>query len=210
MGHEIKEGSIRVKEILLSSRTDNMISTTLFHNIKNKRLRINIKDGDPILLTNVAGASDGSLADHIPPGMRYFSLVTKDSLVAQGAVKVNDHVDILAHIKLPGRKLTTFTILEDVTVVSIADQGNWNSGGSSQRGNSIGFYVTPEDIEFLTFAQKQGSFSVSLRNPDDVAKMKRENNRVGVDYNTFLDHRTIIDASGGGKLDVVQGKINEK
>jgi Flp pilus assembly protein CpaB len=120
--------------------------------------------------------------------------------LAYGWVKPNDHVDILAHLELPGRGSTTLTVLQDVTLVSVGSATILSETGKIS-GGDISFFVDPEEYELLSFAEQKARFSVSLRNPKDL---KVRDSSQGIDMNAFLDSRRIKKASGGGALDVIE------
>ena len=157
-----------------------------------------------MLLTAVEGGLNGtSVVEKIPPGKRLFTLSVSDTNLSYGFIRPNHHVDILAHIDLPDRGLTTFTVLEDVTVISVGA----NTVGSNSKedgGATISFFVDAKDMELLSFAQKKGEFSLSVRNGKDLTKLS---SRRGVDMKDFLDNKFIQNASGGTELEVtVKGK----
>lgn len=178
------------------------------------RLAVAVKRNDPILLSMVQGAADAAgIADKIPPGKRLFTLTITNKAAGYGFVNPNDHVDVIANIELPGRGLTTFTILQDVTLVSVGARSVLDDE-VRQGGTDVSFFVAPEDFEMLSFAQKRGNFSLSLRNPKDVGMLSRTTpagERVGIDIERFLDHGVIAEASGGGALTVtVEGETARK
>jgi len=166
-----------------------------------------IQAGDPILLTYLQGNDKNSLAYKIPVGKRFFTLNIKDKMISNGWISPNDHIDILATINLPDRGETTFTILQDITLVTVGKNSSWQKQ-KANGGSEIGFFVTPKQFEVLSFAGRKGTFSVSLRNPEDtnLAQSKVGFGDQGVDMGNFLDSQIIRKASGGGNLKVTIGK----
>ena len=114
-------------------------------------------------------------------------------------MRPNDHVDIISSMSLSARGETTFTLLQNVTLVTVGKSTSW-SNAKGPTGSEIGFFVTPDEFELLSFAQKKGSFSVSLRNPEDISISvdKEKLGSDGVDLGKFLDSKIIRSASGGG------------
>jgi pilus assembly protein CpaB len=209
----LDRSSVIESEVLASSVSTNMVSSEESESVLGRRLAIETKKGDPILLTTVEGAGyKDSIAAKIPAGKRLVTLQIKDKVAGNGWIKPNDHVDIVANLELPGRGHTSFTLLEDVTLISVGKSTVWEDGKSSA-GAEIGFFVTPEEVEFVNFAQERGEFSLSLRNPKDIKQRgtsRSDMGSAGVDMTNFLDHSSVRGASGGGALPVyVKGQKKE-
>lgn len=203
-GSKIDATAVSAAERLSEGVTENYVPATedMVNVLINKSTAIDLKAGDPILLSSVQGASDASrLAEKIPPGKRLFTLTIGAKAAGYGWIRPNDHVDVIANIVLPERGNTTFTVLEDVTLVSVG-ASTIMDGDRRATGTDVSFFVSPDDFEALSFAQQKGSFTLSLRNPKDVST-PRQGQR-GVDINGFLDHRSISGASGGGALSVTE------
>lgn len=194
-------------EMLVSNMTANTVDSESLETAVGRRMTIELKQGDPLLLSAVEGVSTSTVASKIPPGKRLATLQIADRAAGNGWVKPNDHVDIIAAMEIPGRGKTTFTLMQDVTLVSVGKATVWEKGASSQ-GSEIGFYVSLDELEFLRFAQEKGEFSLALRNPNDVANKEansRDLGRAGMDMRKFLDSTPVSQASGGGALPV---KVN--
>ena len=202
---EIHIGMLTRGGRLTSGVTANLIPATDqgLQKILGKTLSIDLRAGDPLLLSAVQGATGATrLAETIPPGQRLFTLTIGSKQMSYGWVKVNDHVDVLASVNLPERGPTTFTLMEDITLVSVGASNVLSRSGEST-GTDVSFFVTPEEAEMLHFAQEKGSFTLSLRNPVDIGKVRVGS--TGIDTNAFLDHDRINKASGGGALKVIEG-----
>ncbi len=204
-GSRLDPDAVKYAEVLRSQATPNAVDAETLKNVLGRTLTIELKAGDAVLLTAVEGAAPGSaVAAKIPPGKRLVTLQVKDKVAQKGWIKPNDHVDVIATMDLPGRGRTTFTLLEDVTLVSVGKASVWDNAQVVE-GSEIGFYASPDDVAFVGFAEKTGEFSLALRNPQDIAK---EGDRAknlgsdGIDLNKFLDHASINKASGGGELPV--------
>ncbi len=204
---EIQAGTILTKSILQPASylkgnlSSNFVPVEQLNNILGRSVTLDLKPGDPIFLTAVAGADlSDRMAEKVPPGKRLFNMTISDNAAGLGFVRPNDHVDILAHMELPGRGAVTFTVMQDITLVSVGASSVISGEGLG--GTSVSFFVDPEEFEVLSYSQSKGKFSLSLRNPNDTSK--RPSSR-GVDLNAFLDSRRISSASGGGDLEVIEG-----
>jgi Flp pilus assembly protein CpaB len=203
-GTKIDPTALKPGERLSDGVTENFVPATddMLAVLMNKSTGIDMKAGDPILLSAVQGASDASrLAEKIPPGKRLFTLTIGAKAAGYGWIRPNDHVDIIANIVLPDRGNTTFTVLEDVTLVSVG-ASTIIDGDRKATGTDVSFFISPDDFEALSFAQQKGTFTLALRNPKDVGTPRQ--GAKGVDLNGFLDHRAISGASGGGALQVTE------
>ncbi len=205
-GKEIQAGTILSKGILQPAAylkgnlSSNFIPVDELASILGRSITVDLKPGDPILLTAVTGADmSDRMAEKVPPGKRLFNLSISDNSAGLGFVRPNDHVDILAHMDLPGRGPVTFTVMQDVTLVSVGAASVIS--GEGMGGTGVSFFVDPEEFEVLSYSQSKGKFSLSLRNPNDSSKRPATR---GVDLNAFLDNRRISSASGGGDLEVIE------
>lgn len=211
-GKEIPAGTILSSSVLAPAAylkgtiSSNFVPAESLAMIIGRTVAVDLKPGDPILLTAVLGAD---MADHmaqkVPAGKRLFNLTISDHSAGLGFVRPNDHVDILTHMDLPGRGPVTFTVMQDVTLVSVGASSIM--GGDASAGTDVSFFVEPDEFEVMSYSQQKGKFSLSLRNPNDASK--RHAGR-GVDLNAFLDNRRFSTASGGGALEVIEGGKKKK
>ena len=206
---DLKEGTlldktnIAIVPMLDKNITANTVDIGMLDMIIGKAIGTDLKAGDPILLSNIKTKYlNQTLSDRIPEGKRLFTLQVQDSSqdLDNGFIRPNDKVDILASIPLEGRGNTVFTVLQNVSIVAIG-RASIVSQELNPSGTSISFFVDNKDVEMLQFAKQHGSFSISLRNPNDLDKRQSS----GIDVNSFLDYEGINKVSGGGKL-----KIKEK
>lgn len=201
-GERIEAAMLKTVPMLERNISTNTVTPEGAGIIIGKRISLELKAGDPIMLSAVQGATEASrMAETIPPGKRLFTLTITDTAASHGFIKPNDHVDILAHVTLPERGLTSFTVLQDMTLVSVGPSTILSDSGKSTGASDVSFFVDAKETEILAFAQRRGQFSLSLRNPLDVSH--RDDTR-GVDINEFLDHDGIHQASGGGALAVTE------
>ncbi|MCO4792370.1 MAG: Flp pilus assembly protein CpaB [Bacteriovoracaceae bacterium] len=205
----IQQESVTFKSYLAQNVTTNMIPAKDYQKMKNRNLLLEFKKGDPILSTAVLGLNSGdSMSRNIPLGKRFFILELKDQAVSNGWVRPNDHVDIIVTMNLPKKGSTTFTLLQDITLVSVGGKTSWNDKKNAV-GSQIGFYTGPKEFELLKFAQKRGTFGIALRNPKDIVMTNTVSdfNEEGINMDSFLDSGMLRKASGGSELKVkVRGK----
>ena len=107
-------------------------------------------------------------------------LMIADPLTSTGFIHPGDKVDILAQMDFPGKGNTTFTILENIKLIAVGKDVDQKKGSE---GTKVSFFVTPEEMERLRFAQREGKFFISLRNPLDQEKGQVSK---GVNMDTFL------------------------
>jgi pilus assembly protein CpaB len=209
-GTTLDESNVKRSVALKNSLSRNVIMGDQLDLVLGHRIAVDLLPGDPILLSMVQGARDAKgIAEKIPPGKRLFTLTIDSKAAGYGFVNPNDHVDILAQIDLPDRGTTSFTLLEDVTLVSVGARSVLQNGARVS-GSDVSFFVTPREFEVLSFAQKRGTFSLSLRNPRDIGKMQQQSGKAGVDIDSFLDHNMVSEASGGGALEVeIDGSLSK-
>jgi Flp pilus assembly protein CpaB len=200
-GTVIASNHIVPANYLKGNLSQNFVPAENYKSLLGRSIMVDLKPGDPILLSAVTGSDSADrMAEKVPPGKRLFTLSITDYAAGLGFVRPNDRVDILTHMELPGRGHVTFTVMQDVTLVSVGTTSVLDGQGLG--GTAVSFFVDPEEFEVLSYAQSRGKFSLSLRNPNDSSK---RNAGRGVDLNAFLDSRSISRASGGGELEVIEG-----
>lgn|GEM_PF-3503164 len=201
-GERLDASMLKPADMLMRNQSNNTVTPESLSMILGKRIAMELKAGDPLLLSAVQGATEASrMAETIPAGKRLFTLTIADIAASHGFIRPNDHVDILAHVSLPGRGLTTFTVLQDITLVSVGPSTVLAETGRSTGASDVSFFVDTQDIEMLAFAHKRGQFSLSLRNPKDIGKVAGGK---GIDINEFLDYEGINEVSGGGELNITE------
>lgn len=182
-----------------SELVDAFVTVDELQKYTGRRFLASLKKGEPMpkamLLTDF---EQKSAPERIPPGKRLFVLQANLGELAR-VLKPDDHIDLVATMNLPGVGETTKTFLENVTLVSVSDEDKKNG----HFGNAISLYVTPKEAEFLTFVQKQASFSVVLRNPGDSSRNKEVS---GMTYNQFLEAPKIKGVRENDLFEIVRGK----
>jgi Flp pilus assembly protein CpaB len=177
----IKPEYLDVVHVLKNSITPNVLTSNLHSRVIDKVLKISLLPGDVIMFSALeGGTTKGTMSEKIPLGKRLFVLMLSDPLTKTGFIHPGDKVDILAQMNFPGKGNTTFTILEKVTLIAVGKEIDPRKG---VEGTKISFFVTPKEMERLRFAQREGSFFISLRNPLD--KSNKASGK-GVNMDTFL------------------------
>ncbi len=200
-GEVITRDHMQQTQMLRMNVTQNHLTADGIPMVLGKQVTVDLKKGDPLLLSAIQGAAEiTSMAQKIPAGKRLFSLSIEDPSVQNGFIKPNDHVDILAYMDLPNRGRTVFTVLQDVTLVSIGSMTN-SSNAQGTSASNVSFFVSQKEAEILSYALKVGTFSLSLRNPKDISKAQEGK---GIAIKEFLDYGKVHDASGGSELQVTE------
>jgi Flp pilus assembly protein CpaB len=102
---------------------------------------------------------------NIPPGKVLFALNAKLGPLA-GVVTSGMTVDLMAQMNIPGSGYLMETLLSNTKIVALgmvsaeASKKTALAAGS----DSVSFYVTPEEMKLLTYAQKFSEFSLVVRN----------------------------------------------
>lgn len=124
-----------------------------------------------------------NIQNKIPAGKRLFILDVPLGAIAS-VLKPNSFVDVIAQIEMPGLGHVTETILEAVQIVSI---GNESERADSNETEFLSFYLTPDEVKILSFMKPYSTFSVVMRNPRDVLKIKQN----PMTFNHFVENEKI-------------------
>lgn len=165
--------------------TTNMVEEGDADAIVRQRPVMDMKKGDPVLVTSLESVRGQSMTQKIPQGKRFIVLPVNDILVTKGHVKPNDRVDLLVEMDLPGRGATLFTLMRDITLVTVGAASIW-SESSAGRAQDIGFFVSPNEEEMLKFAAQKARFSLSPRSQMENAKSEPSSPSNGYDMKRFL------------------------
>lgn len=177
----IKKSHLIIIPVLSQHETSNMLSQTMTDKVIGRSLDIDVIAGDILLFSMISDLnSSHTMAEKIPIGKRLFTLMVETTQGPAGFLRPGDHVDIIAKMDFPEKGTTTFTLLEDIFIVAIDEV---TDPSLKTKGKHISFFVNPEEMERLRFAQEEGSFYVSLRNPFDKATMGEKK---GVNFGSFI------------------------
>jgi Flp pilus assembly protein CpaB len=156
-------------------------------------------EGRPLFLGQVHPLEGRrALLSSIPSGRRLFSLSFSDRGMAR-ALKRGDRVDVVGNLNLPGKGFVTRILLADSTVAGVE---------RFTSESEVFFFVTPADVEFLTYAQRHGQLSLVFRNPDDTGEPSQSGvNSDGMTESHFLDDERIRDVYEGDLFRIKKGEV---
>lgn len=153
--------------------------------------RASFQQGEPLSLTKIASASDGSfLAGDLPKGMRAITINTDETLGVAGFVFPGDKVDVLITHRVPrwdalresaAEEDITETLLSNVTVLatdqiasvkepqktSAVSPSAPKEESSIHIPRTVSLMVTPEDTHKLRLGERVGQLSLALRSAKD-------------------------------------------
>jgi pilus assembly protein CpaB len=138
------------------------------HQVVGVRLGASVAANEPILWSDVAtlAAPGRDLSSSIQEGKRAIAIAGND-VTFDGLLRPGDRVDVL-FTRAAGDE--TSTLLQNLLVLAVGgrlDPGEERSG-RSLRG-AVSLAVSSEQGQLLTQAQQQGSLTLVLRHPDDIA-----------------------------------------
>jgi pilus assembly protein CpaB len=129
-----------------------------------------VREGEPIFESGLAGPGKAAGAGAIPPGMRAVSIHLAEFAGVAKIIENGDRVDVLAADadRRPGNLgARVHTVLQGVQVL---DAGKNEEPGSRRGGTPVlTVLVEAKDAETLTLADQAGAIRVVLRNPLDNA-----------------------------------------
>jgi pilus assembly protein CpaB len=110
----------------------------------------------------------------LPEHMRAFTLRINDVSGVGGFLAPDNHVDVLAAMKLPGTTDQTFTetLIQDLKVLAV-DQDAVTDAKKPVVVRSATLEMTPQQAEVVFNAQQQGSIQLALRNPIDRSLLSK-------------------------------------
>ncbi len=173
---DIKFGdTISVQNVKLESWPKEKVppgAITKLDDVLNRRPRITLYAGEPILEAKLIGADAGA-APEVPKGYRPVAVRVDEVSNSSGLILPGDTVDVLVFLtKNPGvgiYETTVRTILKKIKVFAV-DQQFRREGGQEDlnKARTVQLIVTPADAELLTLAAETGKIKLVLRNPGDA------------------------------------------
>ena len=133
-----------------------------------------IVDGTPIGATDIAPKSALGLAVALRPGMRAISIAVDPVKDVSDLLHPGDHVDVIAAPPRQGTNAAAFTIMRDITVLSVGNTfvsvpAPAPSGGNAQpvEARTVTLEVTPTQADLLTMADLNTTLRLALRPPNE-------------------------------------------
>lgn len=133
-----------------------------------------VVENEPILESKLAPKGSGAgLPPIIPEGKRALSIRANEIIGVAGYVLPGTRVDVVLTATVPGAtEPITKIVLQNVEVVSAAQDIQKDAEGKPKTVTVVTLLVTPDDAEKLTSASSQGQFQLALRNPLDLEETK--------------------------------------
>jgi pilus assembly protein CpaB len=161
--------------------------------VVGRRARTKLFAGEPVRDAKLLEKGDAGMgaADSIPAGFRVVS-VRVDAVKSSGnLIKPGDRVDVIVHMTQPGggsSDAISKTFLQDVRVFAVNAEIERADNGTKVAAQTIGLLVKPEQVELITLAEEMGKIRLSMRSPNDDAKLQTDgamqNNLLGDNRNT--------------------------
>ena len=149
-----------LKKIPLKELEDHFLNPKNYPILKDLTYSLEAQNGDLLYTDFFEGSrKSNSRLEIIPPGKRLYVLQIEDHAL-QNILNPGDHIDIIAHLQLPEVGQVTEIILENITIKNIGFEEELEK-------NSIVFFLSPEQVKFMSYLEKFSKFSISLRNPKD-------------------------------------------
>lgn len=158
-----------------------------FAKIDNAIARVQIPKGNQISQYAVTSLSpEAGLSSKIPVQMRGFIITVPTNVASM--IKPDDNIDVLltfeAAMKNGSRQRVAITLLQNVKVLGVGSnlgQGLDAKTAAALRNQEedanaytdtgmLSLALSPTDAQFLALAQEEGTLSVTLRQPGDVAQ----------------------------------------
>jgi pilus assembly protein CpaB len=169
-GTVITEGMVKLAPYLKTSLPTGFSSSV--DTIKGKIAKINIGVSEPVLESRLG--EKAGLTVLLGPGQRAMAVQVNEVIGVSGFIAPNDHVDVIANITPPepeGGKAVQVSkvVLQNKRVLSVAQTSEERKDGKPQVASSITLELTPEEVEKLSVASREGQLVLALRSQDDNA-----------------------------------------
>lgn len=137
---------------------------------QERRAKLPLAKGDILFSSKISDYGElVSITQQIDPSMRAMTIRVDDVTGVAGLIVPADRID-LTLTRNVDQKLRTSTLLQDVEVLGIDQQGE---GANRRAGNvkTVTVQVSPRDAQKLALAQQAGTLSLSLRHIDAADRL---------------------------------------
>jgi pilus assembly protein CpaB len=202
LGKEIQATDVRVAQFPASELPVGVYRS--ISEVVGRGVTIEMARNEPILAAKIADPNAGfGLPPRIPPGMRAVSVKVNEVVNVAGFVKAGARVDVLVTGNISKdndpEKVTTTTVLQNITVLTAGQEMGNKEGKPTPDVNVVTLLVSPEDAQKLTLASTQGRIQLALRNPLDL---DQPNPPALLNATLYGIPRTPVVVSKGGKKTV--------
>ena len=167
--------------------------------ITDKRARVTLYQGEPVLAKKLLGKDDSTAGSEIPKGWRLYT-VQGDAISSHGGLlHPGDRVDVLVFVQkgVVGIEAGTKTILQDIKVFAVNDQvrSSEEKGSESITAKTVTLLVTPSAAEKLALANEIGKIRLVMRGLDDQDTVNPAGTRIDTLFGTEKMDRGSEDAN---------------
>ncbi len=142
------------------------------------RVRVEVKGNEAVLWSNLATSTGDrrDLSSLVSQNSRGFTLRAQSTASFGGLLRPGDRVDVVWAAQREER-IATVTLLQNLLVLAV---GGYTGGDRETVGDGNGddtvvtLSTTPQQAEWLAFANENGRLSLTLRNPDDTSPLQRQ------------------------------------
>lgn len=179
LGHTLTRDAMAVRDLPRAYVEERHIRAAEVSEVIGARLQAALRSGEAILWTDLSQFSDRkkSLSALIQNGMRAVA-IESESTELETLMEPGDHVDVLLTTHDPSGKNVTVTLLQNLLVLSrggiFEAEGAAESGAFAPRrrgGEGVTVSATMEQAQILTQAKRHGKLALTLRHPEDIARV---------------------------------------
>jgi pilus assembly protein CpaB len=173
LGAALTKEMIGIRTIPQAYVEDRHIRRSDAQDIIGVRVSNRLKANESVLWTDLATTTQQrrDLSSLVRPNMRAVTIMAQQGSSLGGLLQPGDRVDILL-TTFKGGQPVTVPLLQNVLVLAVGSYTgtqNVRSGGQGRSANQVTLSVTVQQSAVVTYAQRVGSLSLTLRNPDDIA-----------------------------------------
>lgn len=177
LGAQITREMIGTRPLPSSYVEDRHIRASDAEKILGIRISSGVRANESVLWTDLATTTEQrrDLSSLVRPGFRAATVRADTTSTFGDLLRPGDRVDVaLTTVRNPaeGRALVTVPLLQSVLVLAVGeDTGaeDLTGGQRTRRYQQVTLSVTVEQAHILTLAAAEGTLSLTLRNPDDIA-----------------------------------------
>jgi Flp pilus assembly protein CpaB len=199
-GDILSESNTKLAYLGIGESKKSFLLNSEFRSYLGHKVKIDLDDNTPIIKNAVMrNDQDMSLPEKIPQGKRFYSLEADLSTIAS-ILKVGDKVDIIAHMNIKDYGNATETILSRVKIIGIGSDFQENT--SNPQGNTLSFYLTPDEVKIISFMKSYSQFTVVIRNPNDIDQEEND----PITFNKFIQNEKIQKIFQSDSFRIIQGE----
>jgi pilus assembly protein CpaB len=169
-GAVLTPDTVAVREIPAEWAHSNALTPDQFDRAEGAALAYPVRQGEPVLWSQLAGQRAPSFSARLAPGRRAVTVAVDEISSLSGMVEPGDRIDLVVSTRM-GERPSTLTLLQSVLVLAVGARADQRAGAEAGERSftTMTLDVSPLQAKRIIAARESGRLTALLRAPADQA-----------------------------------------